>query len=185
MITLVKGKKMLTRTKGSGPLLLLVVCTVLAGCSAPDNADLHSRLNQIKSRPPGKIKPLPAFKAYETFAYEAMDEKSPFTIFDGGVETGDVSEVMASPLQGRNLEALEQYPLDTLRYVGQLTTDGREWAIITSPDLVVHRVTVGNHVGKNYGEILGILEEKIVIEETIPDGMGGWIKREAGLSLTE
>lgn len=166
--------------------LTVVTFVLLAGCSADNNADLHEKLSAIKARPAGKIPPLPVFVPYQTFMYGAQDEEDPFKGFgEDSVEekTQDLPE--GSPLGLRNLETLEQYPLDTLRYVGQLTKDGNEWAIITSPDMIVHRVKLGNHLGSNYGEIVEIHEDKILINEVIPDELGGWIKREAALSLME
>ena len=169
-------------------ILMATMFVLLTGCSTKDNADLHEMLSTIKAKPAGKIPPLPVFVPYETFMYGAKKDKKddPFKGFGGDAvaeKTDDIPE--GSPRGDRNLETLEQYPLDTLRYVGQLTKDGSEWAIVTSPDMIVHRVKVGNHLGSNYGEIVEIAEDKISISETIPDELGGWIKREAALSLLE
>lgn len=167
-------------------LLVAVVVVVLTGCSTNANEDLYSRLAEIKARPAGKIPALPVFKPYETFPYAASMLQDPFKGFAGEVmPESPVMKPIDSPLKGRNLEALEEYPLDTIRYVGQLTTDGNEWAIVTSPDMIVHRVKVGNHLGKNYGKIIGIEEDRVLIEEIVPDELGGWIKRDAALSLME
>jgi type IV pilus assembly protein PilP len=165
--------------------LMAVLCIMLAACSAPDNSSLYSKLAEIKARPPAKIPSLPIFQAYETYHYEARKESDPFRVFDGAFDATESLVSIGSPLDGRNLEALENFPLDTLRYVGQLFSGGKEWAIVTSPDSIVHRVKTGDHLGKNYGEITQILEDKIMIEEIIPDELGGWIKREAALSLME
>lgn len=167
--------------------LLVVVSAHLMACSSADNSDLHSKLREIKSRPAGKIPPLPDFKPYQTFLYSASDSKDPFKMFDSD-SVADVTTQeagVASPSSDRNPEALEQYPLDTLRYVGQLVKDGDNWAIITSPDFIVHRVKVGNYLGQNYGKITVIEDDKILIVEVIPDETRGWIEREAALSLAE
>jgi len=159
---------------------------LLCGCSTNTNEDLHNRIASIKAQPAGKIPPLPVFAPYETFLYGARDKQDPFKGYESlGVEVEGVAVDVQSPLAGRNLETLEEYPLDTLRYVGQLIKDEQEWAIVTSPDSIVHRVQKGNHLGKNYGEIVEILEDKILIEELIPDEVGGWVKRDAALSLME
>jgi type IV pilus assembly protein PilP len=121
------------------------------------------------------------------YSYSASELRDPFKMFDSEasmVEDGK-STTELQPNINRNKETLEQYPLDTLHYVGDLQRDGEKWAIITSPDHLVHRVKVGNHLGTNYGEIVSITETKIAIKEIIQDGMGGWIEREAELSLSE
>lgn len=163
---------------------IVSLCVSITGCASSDNSDLHDRIAQIKARPAAKIPPLPAFKPYETFKYSRVDGIDPFeSLVPDRVETA--VESVDSPLAGRNLETLEQFPLDTLRYVGQLVKDGREWAIVTSPDEIVHRVNVGNYLGQNYGKIVSIKEDKIEIVETIPDNLGGWMNRDAALSLME
>ncbi|MDH5784168.1 MAG: pilus assembly protein PilP [Chromatiales bacterium] len=167
--------------------LVLLMVMLIAACSLNANQDLYDRVAEIKARPAGKIPPLPVFKEYRTVPYSAMQLADPFKNFMAEVpaEVSVDVQPIDSPLKGRNLEALEEYPLDTLRFVGQLTKDGSDWAIITSPDMIVHRVRVGNHMGKNYGEIISIGEDKVLIEEIIPDELGGWVKRDAALSLAE
>jgi type IV pilus assembly protein PilP len=173
-------------SSGRTAFILMTMLMALAGCSSIDNSDLNNRLSEIKARPARKIPPLPVFKPYETFLYSASGEQDPFKSLDS-MTMAPVEDERAidNPLGDRNPEALEQYPLDTLRYVGQLTTDGRDWAIVTSPDLIVHRVKVGNYLGQNYGRITAIQEDKILITETIADDYRGWIERDAALSLSE
>jgi type IV pilus assembly protein PilP len=144
-------------------------------------------VQRIKDKPPGRIDPIPEFKTYETFTYSASDLRDPFQMFEEEAEVVDVAAKQPKsgpePDKNRNRETLEQYPLDTLRYVGQLMKDGENWAIVTSPDALVHRVKMGNYLGQNYGKIIAISEEMIDISELVPDGMGGWIERRAALSL--
>lgn len=173
--------------RGPHGYLIVIPVLLLAGCSVNDNADLHDKIRAIKAQPAGKIPPLPVFEQYRNFPYSAKNEKDPFKSFFSGNEESNIvaSDIKPPMLEDRKPEALEEYPLDTLRYVGQLVRDGDEWAIVTSPDKVVHRVKTGNHLGKNFGKIVQILEDKILIEETIADERGRWIKRDAALSLME
>ncbi len=168
---------------------VLCIAAVLASCSEHDHQDLYDYVNQVKARPAERIPPLPVFKPYETFEYSASSYRDPFRMFDHESNSVAVVDEKVSALlaehENRNKETLEQYPLDTLKFVGQLERANNKWAIVTSPDNVVHRVKVGNYVGTNYGKIVRVDEEKIHIVEIIPDGMGGWIEREAALSLME
>ena len=85
----------------------------------------------------------------------------------------------------RPREFLEQFPLDTMRMVGTLALQGRNYGLVQGKDGLVHRVLPGNFVGQNDGKIVGIAPTKISIIEIIPDGLGGYIERPAALALTE
>jgi type IV pilus assembly protein PilP len=50
---------------------------------------------------------------------------------------------------------------------------------------VVHRVSVGDHMGQNYGKITGISESEVVVMEIIQDGFGGWTQRPASVALVQ
>lgn len=170
-------------------LIVTLSVSVLVACSAGNFDDLNAYIKSVKARPAKRIAPLPEFKTYETFTYAATDLRDPFKMFENEAEVAKTVTVPKTtgpkPDLNRNKETLEQYPLDTLRFVGQLERDGQTWAIITSPDSLVHRVKVGNYIGKNYGKITKITEDKIEISELVTDGMGGWIVRKAALSLGE
>ena len=49
----------------------------------------------------------------------------------------------------------------------------------------VHRVKVGDYLGRNHGKILVIDDSKIDVMEIVPDGEGGWLERPRSLSLKE
>lgn len=166
----------------------VAIAASLSACSSGSLSDLQDYVQRIKAKPAERIPPLPEFKMYETFAYSASDIRDPFTMFE---EEGELQQATVSlyagpkPDENRNKETLEQYPLDTLRFVGKLEKDNEQWAIVTSPDKLVHRVKVGNYLGQNYGKVTAVTETQLEISELVPDGMGGWIEREAALSLGE
>jgi len=155
---------------------------LLAACSGNQYGDLETYVSEVKSRKSGRIPALPEVKPYEIFAYQAHNYRDPFTTYideipsDSGANRPDVN---------RKREALEQFPLDTLSFVGHLEKSGVRWGLVSAPDKSVYRIQVGNFLGKNYGEILAISETAIEIKEVIPDGAGGWVDRKASLSLSE
>ena len=155
---------------------------LLAACSGNQYGDLETYVSEVKSRKSGRIAALPEVKPYEIFAYQAHNYRDPFTTYideipsDSGANRPDIN---------RKREALEQFPLDTLSFVGHLEKSGVRWGLVGAPDKSVYRIQVGNFLGKNYGEILAISETAIEIKEVIPDGAGSWVDRKASLSLSE
>jgi Tfp pilus assembly protein PilP len=51
----------------------------MAGCSS-DLDDLQARITEVKSRPGGRIEPLPEVKPYETFNYAATTLRRSMTV---------------------------------------------------------------------------------------------------------
>lgn len=164
----------------------LVAATMLLGvsCGGPEHTDLQEYVQRVKAKDRGGIEPLPEIKPYETFTYKPDDRRDPFTPFaqeavrqDSPVDSG------LRPDTDRKREALEQFSLDSLAFVGHLEKDGILWGLIVAPDSTVYRVREGNYIGQNYGEIEEISETEILITEIVSDGSGGWIEREAALTL--
>ena len=85
----------------------------------------------------------------------------------------------------RAREFLEQFPIDSMRMVGTLQLQGRNYGLVQGKDGLVHRVLPGNYMGQNDGRIVGISSTRISIIEIVPDGVGGYIERAAALALTE
>ncbi len=165
--------------------LLLVLAVTLAGCTK-GMGDLTQYVAQVKARKPGPIEPLPQIKPYETFTYSDSNMRSPFSP-DTQAQPEKLSAAGSGihPDFNRNKEYLEQYPLDALTMVGTIEMGGRTYALIKDGDGVVHRVTIGNHLGQNYGKITKITETGIKLTEIVPNGLGGWMERSASLSLSQ
>ena len=164
---------------------LLTACVaLLSACGSQQHSDLDAYIVDVKEKTKGRIEPLPEIKQYPSVEYDAAELREPFTPYsDEPTETFIGDE--RTPDTVRTREALEAFPLDSLSFVGHLERDGSLWGLVQAPDDSIHRVSVGNHLGKNYGEILSISESNIVLKELIRDGAGSWIEREASLALTE
>ena len=162
--------------------LVLSTALVMTACSSGRYGDLDSYIEEVKSSQKGRIDPLPEIKPYETFVYKPEEVRDPFVPHVEEVASIDTS---LRPNMNRKREPLEQYPLDTLIFVGHLEKSGARWGLVASPDSAVYRVQVGNYIGKNYGKIISITETNIKLVEIIPSGTGGWIDREASLALSE
>ena len=168
-------------------LVMLGLTLLVAGCS-PDMSDLEEYAREVKSRTSKNIEPIPQPKPYEPFTYEPGDRRDPFLAI---LQSRDATLAAAGgagairPDVDRPKEPLEEFPLDALRMVGTITMQQRAFALIRAPDAVVHRVSVGDHLGQNYGKITGISETEVVLMEIIPDGLGGYIQRPASVALTQ
>ena len=161
---------------------LLGICASLLGCSAGVDDDLLSYIDDVKARPGGRIEALPQIKPYETFTYAADSIRSPF---QPDRPESPASMAGPKPIQDRNKEYLEQFPLDTLAMVGTLDREGTVYGLVRTKDGMVHRVTAGNYVGQNDGRIVDINDAGIQLEELVPDGIGGFYNRSAEIGLND
>lgn len=155
---------------------------LLAGCASKDMSDLQAYVEEVKARPPSGISPAPEPVEVETYLYVANDRRDPFTPDDAGAQP--VEAEVASGLQpdlNRRKEELEFFPLDSLRMVGTLEQD-QTWALVKTREGTIHRVTEGNHMGRNYGRIIEITEDGIKLVELVKIG-AGYQEQEAQISL--
>ena len=162
------------------PIAGLIVLS-LSGCSS-DMDELTQQVTEIKNRPGERIEPLPEIKPYEAFAYSASSMRSPFV--PSAPARNDVANGVRPDVK-RPREFLEQFSLDTMRMVGTLQLQGRNYGLVQGKDGLVHRVLPGNFMGQNDGRIVGVTSTRISIIEIVPDGLGGYIERPAALALTE
>ena len=163
--------------------VILVAMLGVTACGGGAD-DLDQYINKIKARPGGRIEPLPEIAPYEGFTYQAdvQGYRSPF-MPDVPQAAGPGSGVR--PVDDRPREFLEAYSLDTLRMVGTLELGANDYGLVQTPDGLIHRVVPGNYLGQNDGRIIDITESKIEIVEIISDGIGGYIERDAAISLND
>ncbi|MFZ0257675.1 MAG: pilus assembly protein PilP [Gammaproteobacteria bacterium] len=152
--------------------------------------DLESYVADVLARKGWPIDPLPTVVIPPSHVYESSDRRDPFQPEIAAVDESKQPEMTANngvlrPPEQRNREELEGFPLDALRMAGTLEQGIDMWAIILGPEGTVYRVQKGNYVGRNYGKIHSIVEDRIELTEIIPDGQGGWQEREAALALAE
>lgn len=172
---------------------LACATALLAGCGR-DMSDLEQYAMEVKSRTSRNIEPIPQIKTFEPFVYESKapdgtERRDPFLPLlasrDPAVAAGGGAAGGIKPDFDRPKEPLEEFPLDALRMVGTITMQQRAYALVRAPDAVVHRVSVGDHLGQNFGKITAISETEIVLMEIIQDGFGGWIQRPATVALVQ
>lgn len=165
---------------GAGVSLFLVACSPVNNFT-----DLQTFVNDVNSRPSAPVEPVPEFVPYEGFIYGAASSRSPFDIpivIDS--ESGMVLSQDVEPDLDRIPELLENQSLSELTMVGRMTsTLGVFEALIEDGFGEIHRVGVGNHMGRNYGRIEQISNSQLNMIEIVPSGNGGWVERPQTLTL--
>ena len=164
-------------------MLLFVI--LLAGCQQSEKENLSqfvANANKIKAT---EIEPLPNIKPVEPYAYSAQEFAEPFDrenlkptqVVSARSDTG--------PDTSRRREPLENYPLDSLKMVGTLFRENEQRVIIKTPEGAVQTAVVGNYLGQNYGKIVSIDENEIVVEEQVLNSAGTWVERDASIKVDQ
>lgn len=174
---MVGRKAVLVRT-----LAMTAVLLALSACGR-SNQDLRTYIDEVKARPGGRIDPLPTVHPAPTFAYEPGNRRSPFVPDAPQRRVSTDPNAVAGPDPNRPREFLEQFPLDTMHMVGTLADKRASFGLVQTADGLVHRVTVGNHLGQNYGRVVSITDSEIRLVEIISDGLGGYLERPAKIAL--
>jgi len=166
-------------------LAAMLAFGLLAGCSSEKNKDLQGFMETAKEQPVGEIEPLPTFRPYQTFRYSAIALRSPFDKPLSAIakEDSSNSRLAIEPDENRKKEYLEEFNFSSFTLVGVIDQGGTTWSLIDDGDGGVHRITVGNFLGKNHGKITGVSDTRMEVLEIVPDGKGGWVERPRTLAL--
>ena len=158
---------------------------MLSGCGSNEFADLQRFMDETRARPAGQIEPLPRFEPYEAFTYSASSLRSPFQPpikIDLSQRQKGSQDI--KPDENRVKQFLEGFNIESFEMVGTLSNAAGMQALIQGAGSV-HRVHVGDYLGRNHGRVTGIEENRVDVVEIVPDGEGGWLERPRTLSLAE
>jgi type IV pilus assembly protein PilP len=155
---------------------------LLAACSGDKGDDLDKFMATAANDMSKGVEPLPEVLPYSPLQYNADGTLSdPFKARKAANKSGALQ-----PNTNRPKEALEAYPLESLKYVGSMSKSRLTYALIKTPDNTVQQVKVGNYIGPNFGLVTNINESDLVIKEIIQDDLtGDWVERNASINLQE
>jgi type IV pilus assembly protein PilP len=158
---------------------------LLASCSRTNTtSDLEQYVAQAKSRPGAEVAPLPTFEPYEAFTYSAASFRGPFDVPVVVLPSDDNSPARnVEPDFDRTKDPLEEHAIADLAMVGMMERNRTIVALIEDEIGAVHRIKLGNYLGRNHGKVVAITPTQLDLVEIVPSGDGGWIERPQSLAL--
>jgi type IV pilus assembly protein PilP len=164
---------------------LVIVALLLGGCGNGDNSDIREFMAEVKAKPKGAIEPIPRFAPYQAFTYEAANLRSPFQPpIKIDLTKRPRGSALVKPDPNRTKQFLEGFNIETFEMVGILANESGRYALMRGA-AGVHRVKVGDYLGRNDGRIVAITESQVDVVEIVPDGEGGWLERPRSIPLKE
>ena len=165
--------------------MLAVLASGLAGCDSGSFSDLQAYMDEVRAQPRGRIEPMPKEVVYEPFTYKASGLRSPFQPpVKMELARKERGRTDIRPDETRVREFLEGFNIESFVMVGTLANKGGSFALIRGGD-GVHRVRVGDYLGRNHGRIVSITADAVEVIELVPDGEEGWLERPRTLALQE
>ena len=178
-------------TPKSGVCITLVsLATVLSGCSGSGDEELQTWMAEQRSSLHPRKEEVSEPKVFKPQAYANLEGLDPFNVrkltsgFKNDAVNPVVSSALLTPELNRRKEPLENYPLDTMAFVGSLKKADKQAALL-KVDKLIYQVNVGAYIGQNYGKITKITETELSVREIVQDAAGEWIERQAVLQLQE
>lgn len=103
--------------------------------------------------------------------------------------------VRVAPELFRARDPLEVFPRDRLHYVGSISAGGDVQALlrVVPPNAKlqaesmtsVHRIRLGEHMGQDFGRVVSIAPDHLLVQELVLEPGGDWVHRHVRLDLQE
>ncbi|MFZ6773182.1 pilus assembly protein PilP [Undibacterium sp. SXout7W] len=167
--------------------LLVLPAFLLSACGEHDVSEVQDWMETVKRDSHIVIVKPSAPKVYMPVPYNGKNDIDPFNPSKLLVVLARLKAESSSgihPDMDRRREALEAFPLDTLKMVGIIEKNNLRQALI-QVDKTVYQAKVGNYIGANFGLITKIADNEIEIKEIVQDASGEWTERNTKLELQE
>ena len=167
-------------------LCVLGCMVALAGCdNTQGNRELQTWFQTVRSLPVDAIAPVPKIAPRPPFVYQAQTLRNPFMAAGEGAPGSWQASLAGDGLdENRPRQFLESFDLEQFEMVGTLSSALQINALLRAKG-VVHRLKIGDYLGRNNGQIASINNARVEVFEVISDGRGGWLERSLTIPLNQ
>ena len=135
-----------------GGLILAASASFLAGCGDSGEQEVRQWMTETRQQVRVSVPKLTEPKKFVPFTYDEKASTDPFNPLKLQVALARQQNATSGkfkPNLDRRREALEAFPLDSLKMVGTLQSKGMYHALV-EVDKLVYQVKVGNYIGPNF-----------------------------------
>ncbi|NOI16173.1 pilus assembly protein PilP [Vibrio hepatarius] len=168
----------------SKSLTVISLLLVLVGCKA-NQEPLDDYIAQVERKARKDVVALKPVIDFKTSTYFAHKQREPFVLPQAALVLNQpvAKKDCWQPAKRVKSGKLEKYPLSKLRLTGVMSGNGQVSALVQTPKGNVVRVNAGHYIGLNNGKVTRVTDKFLQINETLPDGLGCWNKRNVKLAL--
>lgn len=164
---------------------LVFLTLTITGCTS-DNQDLVDYINDVKGRKTALVESVPDMESFVALYYSETGARNPFSNPRPESVKAETPfpQNCPQPNFARIKGPLETYSLDNLNMHGTLGSEKHLWGLIRASTGEIFRVSPGDYIGLNHGEILDITKNYIELSELILTGKGCWQVRTTQIPLS-
>ncbi|PTP85685.1 fimbrial protein [Vibrio splendidus] len=161
-------------------LLLLV----LTGCKANEDS-LEDFVVQVEAKARKEVEQLVPATEFLAATYQRRAFRPPFELPKEAIVQNQplVRKDCWQPSARSRNGKLEKYPLSKLRLRGVMGSGTSVFGLVQTPKGNVVNIKKGQFIGLNNGRVTKVTSQYVQINETLPDGLGCWHKRNVRLAL--
>ncbi len=165
-------------------LLMVCIAGVLAGCQANDES-LTDFIRGVENQARRDVAKLQPAEDYVVIGYEPEIQRAPFELpKEATIATQPLARQDCwQPPSRKRVGKLERFPLNKLRLKGVMGMGSNVSGLVQAPNGTVYKVKPGQYLGRNNGKVTHVSHNYLLINETLPDGLGCWQKRKVKLAL--
>lgn len=169
----------------TGRALACLLPVMLAACGDGGIPEVRQWMDETRRQSRVVVPKLTEPRKFTPFAYAGKSVTDPYSPakFINTLAPAAPGGGLKPNLERRR-EALESYPLDTLKMVGTLQKQGASFVLVQA-DRTVFQARVGSYIGQNMGQVTRITDSEVELKETVQDASGEWVERTAKLELQE
>ena len=170
--------------KFSSVLLSLLLLLVLSGCKSNQDS-LEDFLRQVEAKARKEVEKLVPETEFLAATYQRHAFRPPFELPKEAMVQNQplVKKDCWQPNARSRIGKLEKYPLSKLRLRGVMGSGTSVSGLVQTPKGNVVNVKKGQFIGLNNGRVTKVTSQYVQINETLPDGLGCWHKRNVRLAL--
>ncbi|NOH96560.1 pilus assembly protein PilP [Vibrio sp. 99-70-13A1] len=165
-------------------LAYLILLVMLTGCKANQDSleEFVSKVEEQARKEVAQLKPASEFIAA---IYDPQVPRGPFVlpkeaiVQDQPIAKKDCWQPSYRSKNGK----LEKFPLNKLRLKGVMGSGSSVSGLVQTPIGNVVKIQKGQFIGLNNGRVIKVTNKYVLINETLPDGLGCWHKRNVKLAL--
>lgn len=165
-------------------LMFVLMLSGLVGCKANQDS-LSDYVSQVEGQALKETVELKPLIPLNVARYQQRAGREPFLLPQEAIVANQPTakaDCWQPPSRARSGQ-LERYTLSELRLKGLMSRDGSVSALIQTPQGRVVTIKAGQYLGENHGKVTRVDTNYLLINETVPDGLGCWNKRNVKLAL--